>query len=427
MKEKLKPIIEKVHAREILDSRGFPTIEVEVTASGHTSISAVPSGASTGKFEALELRDNDKDRFHGKGVLKAVRNVINHYGPALIGKDASNQKLIDELLNNLDGSSNKSTYGANASLGISMACAVASSSFFNKPLFEYINPKSNIMPVPMINVLNGGMHADQGSDLQEIMLFPHGAKSFSQSIQMGSEVFHCLKNDLKKQGLSTAVGDEGGFAPALKSNDHAIELLLGSIEKSGFEIGKDISLALDVAASSFYKKGRYHLKVDGNILDTDGMISFYENLIRQYPIVSIEDGLDENDWDGWTVLNKALGDKIQIVGDDLTVTNPKKLKKALDKKSINSILIKLNQIGTLTETIESIDIAKSNRCNYIISHRSGETEDTFISDLAVAMGGGQIKTGSVCRSDRTAKYNRLLRIEEKLEFPKFCTNLSFIK
>lgn len=427
MKEKLKPIIEKVHAREILDSRGFPTIEVEVTASGHTSISAVPSGASTGKFEALELRDNDKDRFHGKGVLKAVRNVINHYGPALIGKDASNQKLIDELLNNLDGSSNKSTYGANASLGISMACAVASSSFFNKPLFEYINPKSNIMPVPMINVLNGGMHADQGSDLQEIMLFPHGAKSFSQSIQMGSEVFHYLKNDLKKQGLSTAVGDEGGFAPALKSNDHAIELLLSSIEKSGFVIGKDISLALDVAASSFYKKGRYHLKVDGNILDTDGMISFYENLIRQYPVVSIEDGLDENDWDGWTILNKALGNKIQIVGDDLTVTNPKKLQKAIDAKSINSILIKLNQIGTLTETIESINIAKSNRCNYIISHRSGETEDTFISDLAVAMGGGQIKTGSVCRSDRTAKYNRLLRIEEKLEFPKFCTNLSFIK
>ena len=427
MREKLKPIIEKVHAREILDSRGFPTIEVEITASGHTSISAVPSGASTGKFEALELRDNDKGRFHGKGVLKAVKNVINHYGPALIGKDASDQRLIDQFLNNLDGSSNKSTYGANASLGISMACAVASSSFFNKPLYEYINPKSNIMPVPMINVLNGGMHADQGSDLQEIMLFPHGAKSFSQSIQMGSEVFHCLKNDLKKQGLSTAVGDEGGFTPALKSNDHAIELLLGSIEKSGFEIGKDISLALDVAASSFYKKGRYHLKVDGNILDTDGMISFYENLIRQYPIVSIEDGLDENDWDGWTVLNKALGDKIQIVGDDLTVTNPKKLKKAIDKKSINSILIKLNQIGTLTETIESIDIAKSNRCNYIISHRSGETEDTFISDLAVAMGGGQIKTGSVCRSDRTAKYNRLLRIEEKLELPKFCTNLSFIK
>ena len=427
MREKLKPIIEKVHAREILDSRGFPTIEVEITASGHTSISAVPSGASTGKFEALELRDNDKDRFHGKGVLKAVKNVIDHYGPALIGKDASDQKLIDQFLNNLDGSSNKSTYGANASLGISMACAVASSSFFDKPLYEYINPKSNIMPVPMINVLNGGMHADQGSDLQETMLFPHGAKSFSQSIQMGSEVFHCLKNDLKKQGLNTAVGDEGGFAPALKSNDHAIELLLGSIEKSGFEIGKDISLALDVAASSFYKKGKYHLKVDGNILDTDGMISFYENLIRQYPIVSIEDGLDENDWDGWTVLNKALGDKIQIVGDDLTVTNPKKLKKAIDKKSINSILIKLNQIGTLTETIESINIAKSNRCNYIISHRSGETEDTFISDLAVAMGGGQIKTGSVCRSDRTAKYNRLLRIEEKLELPKFCTNLSFIK
>ena len=283
------------------------------------------------------------------------------------------------------------------------------------------------MPVPMINVLNGGMHADQGSDLQEIMLFPHGAKDFSHSIQMGSEVFHCLKNELKKQGLNTAVGDEGGFAPTLKSNDHAIELLLSSIEKSGFKIGKDISLALDVAASSFYKKGKYHLKVDGNILDTDGMISFYENLIRQYPIVSIEDGLDENDWAGWTSLNKALGDKIQIVGDDLTVTNPKKLQKAIDEESINSILIKLNQIGTLSETIESIEIAKSNGCNYIISHRSGETEDTFISDLSVAMGGGQIKTGSVCRSDRTAKYNRLLRIEDKLKSPKFCNNLNFIK
>ena len=329
MEKTLKPIIEKVYAREILDSRGIPTVEVEITASGHTGLSSVPSGASTGKFEALELRDNDKNRFHGKGVLKAVKNVINHYGPALIGKDASNQKLIDEFLNNLDGSSNKSTYGANASLGVSMACAMASSSFFNKPLYEYINPQSNIMPVPMINVLNGGMHADQGSDLQEIMLFPHGAKSFSQSIQMGSEVFHCLKNELKKQGLNTTVGDEGGFAPVLKSNDHAIELLLSSIEKSGFKIGKDISLALDVAASSFYKKGKYHLKVDGNILDTDGMISFYENLIRQYPIVSIEDGLDENDWAGWTSLNKALGDKIQIVGDDLTVTNPKKLQLSL--------------------------------------------------------------------------------------------------
>ncbi len=358
MEKTLKPIIEKVHAREILDSRGFPTVEVEITASGHKSISAVPSGASTGEFEALELRDGDTKRFHGKGVLKAVDNVINNFGPALIGKDASNQKEIDDLLINIDGSSNKSTFGANASLGISMACSVVSATFYNKPLYHYLNPNSNIMPVPMINVLNGGMHADQGSDLQEIMLFPHGAKNFKHSLQMGSEVFHCLKKELKKQGLGTTVGDEGGFAPSLKSNDHAIELLLNSIEKAGFNIGNDISLALDVAASSFYKNHKYHLKVDGSVLDTDGMIGFYEDLIKKYPIVSIEDGLDENDWEGWANMNKALGSKIQIVGDDLTVTNPKKLEKAIEQNSMNSILIKLNQIGTVSETIKAIEMAK---------------------------------------------------------------------
>ena len=427
MEKTLKPIIEKIHAREILDSRGFPTVEVEVTASGHIGLSAVPSGASTGKFEALELRDGDSSRFNGKGVLSAVNNVINHFGPALIGKDASDQKSIDELLVNLDGSPNKSIYGANASLGISMACAVVSASFFNKPLYEYLNPINSIMPIPMINVLNGGMHADQGSDLQEIMLFPHGAESFSKSIQMGSEVFHCLKNELKSHGLNTTVGDEGGFAPALKSNDQAIEMLLNSVEKAGFIIGKDISLALDVAASSFYKDGKYRLKVDGSILDTDGMISFYENLISQYPIVSIEDGLDENDWEGWANMNCALGSNIQIVGDDLTVTNPKKLQRSIDEKSMNSILIKLNQIGTVTETIKSIELAKSHGFNYIISHRSGETEDTFIADLAVAMDGGQIKTGSVCRSDRTAKYNRLLLIESQINSSVLCNTLNFIK
>lgn len=427
MEKTLKPVIEKVHAREILDSRGFPTVEVEITASGHKSISAVPSGASTGEFEALELRDGDTKRFHGKGVLKAVDHVINNFGPALIGKDASNQKEIDDLLINIDGSSNKSTFGANASLGISMACSVVSATFYNQSLYHYLNPNSNIMPVPMINVLNGGMHADQGSDLQEIMLFPHGAKNFKHSLQMGSEVFHCLKKELKKQGLGTTVGDEGGFAPALKSNDHAIELLLNSIEKAGFNIGNDISLALDVAASSFYKNHKYHLKVDGSILDTDGMIGFYEDLIKKYPIVSIEDGLDENDWEGWANMNKALGSKIQIVGDDLTVTNPKKLEKAIEQNSMNSILIKLNQIGTVSETIKAIEMAKKNNMNYIISHRSGETEDTFISDLSVAMNGGQIKTGSVCRSDRTAKYNRLLRIEEQLQNSRLCNSLNFIK
>ena len=427
MEKTLKPIIEKVHAREILDSRGFPTVEVEISASGHTGVSAVPSGASTGEFEALELRDGDKARYHGKGVLNAVNNVINEFGPSLIGNDASNQSSIDELLIKIDGSSNKSTFGANASLGISMACAVASASFYKKQLYDYLNPSSSIMPIPMINVLNGGMHADQGSDLQEIMLFPHGAKSFNESIRMGAEVFHSLKKELKKQGLNTTVGDEGGFAPALKSNDHAIELLLNSIEKSGFHVGKDISLALDVAASSFYKNNKYHLKVDGSVLDTDGMIKFYEGLVSNYPIVSIEDGLDENDWSGWASMNHALGSKIQIVGDDLTVTNPKKLQKAIDEKSMNSILIKLNQIGTVSETIQSIELAKSHGLNYIISHRSGETEDTFIADLAVAMGGGQIKTGSVCRSDRTSKYNRLLRIENQIKSPTLCNTLNFIK
>ena len=427
MEKTLKPIIEKIDAREILDSRGFPTVEVEISASGHSGVSAVPSGASTGEFEALELRDGDKARYHGKGVLNAVNNVINEFGPSLIGNDASNQSSIDELLIKIDGSSNKSTFGANASLGISMACAVASASFYKKQLYDYLNPSSSIMPVPMINVLNGGMHADQGSDLQEIMLFPHGAQSFNDSIRMGTEVFHSLKKELKKQGLNTTVGDEGGFAPALKSNDHAIELLLNSIEKSGFHVGKDISLALDVAASSFYKNNKYHLKVDGSVLDTDGMIKFYEGLVSNYPIVSIEDGLDENDWSGWASMNHALGSKIQIVGDDLTVTNPKKLQKAIDEKSMNSILIKLNQIGTVSETIQSIELAKSHGLNYIISHRSGETEDTFIADLAVAMGGGQIKTGSVCRSDRTAKYNRLLRIENQIKSPTLCNTLNFIK
>ena len=427
MGEKLKPIIEKIHAREILDSRGFPTVEVEITASGHTSISAVPSGASTGEFEALELRDNDNNRYLGKGVLKAVNNVINIFGPKLIGMDASNQKEIDDLLINLDGTVNKSSFGANASLGISMACSVVSAAFYNKPLFSYLNPNSDIMPIPMINVLNGGMHADQGSDIQEIMLFPHGAKNFTNALQMASEIFHSLKSELKKQGLSTTVGDEGGFAPSLHSNDQAIEILLNSIEKAGYNVGSEVSLALDVAASSFFKDGKYHLKIDGSILDTNEMIGFYEDLIRQYPIVSVEDGLDENDWEGWTTMNKTLGSKIQIVGDDLTVTNSQKLQKAIDHQSMNAILIKLNQIGTVSETIKAIKLAKSNGMNYIISHRSGETEDTFISDLSVAMGGGQIKTGSVCRSDRTAKYNRLLRIEEQIENARLKDNLNFIK
>ena len=427
MKNITYPIIEKVHARQILDSRGYPTIEVEVCASGIIGKAAVPSGASTGEFEALELRDLDKTRFHGKEVSTAIQNVINIFQPKLINKRSDDQTAIDALLMEIDGTPNKSNYGANAMLGISMACAVASAKFYQQPLYMHLNKDSIQMPVPMINVLNGGMHADRGSDIQEIMLFPYGATSFSESLRMGSEIFHTLKGELKNLGLSTTVGDEGGFAPKLKSNEHAIELLLNAIEKSNYRAGTDVFLALDVAASSFYNKGKYHLKIDNKVLDVDGMIQFYDNLVTQYPIVSIEDGLDENDWSGWTKMNKALGDKIQVVGDDLTVTNPKKLEKAIAQNSINSILIKLNQIGTVSETIDAINIAKKNNCDFIISHRSGETEDTFIADLAVAMGGGQIKTGSVCRSDRTSKYNQLLRIEESLKNPKFGQSFSFIK
>ena len=421
------PIIEKIHARQILDSRGFPTIEVEIYASGVVGRAAVPSGASTGEFEALELRDGDKKRFDGKEVSIAINNVINVFQPHLINKRADDQEAIDALLIEIDGTENKSQYGANAMLGISMACSVLSANFYNQSLYTYLNNASATMPIPMINVLNGGMHADKGSDIQEIMLFPCGAKSFSESIRMGAEIFHILKIELKRLGLSTTVGDEGGFAPKLKSNAHAIELLLDSIEKSGYKSGQDVFLALDVAASSFYTNDRYHLKVDNQALDADGMIRFYEKLISEYPIISIEDGLDENDWSGWSDMNNALGKQVQIVGDDLTVTSPKRLQKAIDQNAINSILIKLNQIGTVSETIKAINIAKNNDCDFIISHRSGETEDTFISDLAVAMGGGQIKTGSVCRSDRTSKYNQLLRIEESLKGPKFGKKLSFIK
>jgi enolase len=427
MKKNNCPIIEKIHARQILDSRGYPTIEVEVCASGITGKAAVPSGASVGKFEALELRDFDKTRFHGKGVQTAIYNVINIFQPQLINKQSDDQGTIDSLLMEIDGTPNKSNYGANAMLGISMACAVVSAKFYNQPLYLYLNKDSFRMPVPMINVLNGGMHADSGSDIQEIMLFPCGSTSFSESIRMGSEIFHTLKSELKTLGLSTTVGDEGGFAPRLQSNEHAIELLLNAIEKSNYKAGKDVFLALDVAASSFYNSGQYNLKIDNKVLDADGMIKFYDNLITQYPIISIEDGLDENDWNGWTKMNGALGGKIQIVGDDLTATNPNKLEKAIRENAINSILIKLNQIGTVSETIQTINIAKQNNCEFIISHRSGETEDTFIADLAVAMGGGQIKTGSVCRSDRTSKYNELLRIEEGLKNPKFGKSFSFIK
>ena len=421
------PIIKKIYSRQILDSRGNPTIEVEVDVGHCSGRAAVPSGASTGEFEALELRDNDSRRFHGKEVRKAITNVVDVLQPQLIGKKADQQNIIDQILLETDGTENKSNCGANAILGVSMACAVASSKFYNCPLYHYLNKDSAILPVPMINVLNGGMHADGGSDIQEIMLFPVGASSFSEAIRMGAEIFHELKKELKSNGLATTVGDEGGFAPQLQSNEHAIELLLNAIEKTSYKTGKDVFLALDVAASSLYQDKKYRLTLDNQIVDDEGMIKFYEKLINQYPIISIEDGLDENDWKGWTKLNASLGDRIQIVGDDLTVTNPKKLKKAISENTMNSILIKLNQIGTVSETIETINIAKNNNYNFIISHRSGETEDTFIADFSVAMGGGQIKTGSVCRTDRTSKYNQLLRIEEKLSPHHFGKKFSFIK
>ena len=421
------PIIKKIYSRQILDSRGNPTIEVEVDVGHCSGRAAVPSGASTGKFEALELRDNDNKRFHGKEVRKAITNVVDVLQPQLIGKKADQQNIIDQILLETDGTENKSNCGANAILGVSMACAVASSKFYNCPLYHYLNKDSAILPVPMINVLNGGMHADGGSDIQEIMLFPIGASSFSEAIRMGAEIFHELKKELKSNGLATTVGDEGGFAPQLQSNEHAIELLLNAIEKTSYKTGKDVFLALDVAASSLYQDKKYHLALDNQIVDDEGMIKFYEKLINQYPIISIEDGLDENDWKGWTKLNSSLGGRIQIVGDDLTVTNPKKLKKAISENTMNSVLIKLNQIGTVSETVETINIAKNNNYNFIISHRSGETEDTFIADFSVAMGGGQIKTGSVCRTDRTSKYNQLLRIEEKLSPHHFGKKFSFIK
>ena len=421
------PIIKKIYSRQILDSRGNPTIEVEVDVGHCSGRAAVPSGASTGKFEALELRDNDNKRFHGKEVRKAITNVVDVLQPQLIGKKADQQNTIDQILLETDGTENKSNCGANAILGVSMACAVASSKFYNCPLYHYLNKDSAILPVPMINVLNGGMHADGGSDIQEIMLFPVGASSFSEAIRMGAEIFHELKKELKSNGLATTVGDEGGFAPQLQSNEHAIELLLNAIEKTSYKTGKDVFLALDVAASSLYQDKKYHLALDNQIVDDEGMIKFYEKLINQYPIISIEDGLDENDWKGWTKLNSSLGGRIQIVGDDLTVTNPKKLNKAISENTMNSILIKLNQIGTVSETVETINIAKNNNYNFIISHRSGETEDTFIADFSVAMGGGQIKTGSVCRTDRTSKYNQLLRIEEKLSPHHFGKKFSFIK
>lgn len=406
-----------VFAREILDSRGNPTVEVDVyTSGGFIGTAAVPSGASTGEFEAVELRDNDKSRFNGKGVLKAVENVNEFIASELEGIDVVEQKLIDEILIKLDNTENKSKLGANAILGVSIACAKAAANALGIPLYRYLGGIfAHTLPVPMMNILNGGKHADNNVDLQEFMVMPAGADSFKESLRMGVETFHALRTILSNKGYNTAVGDEGGFAPDLKSNEEAIELIIRAIEQAGYRAGEDIFIALDPASSEFYKDGRYVLNAEKEPTKTsEELIDFYKYLVSKYPIISIEDGLAEEDWDGWKKMTEELGDKIQIVGDDLFVTNTKRLSRGIKEKSANSILIKLNQIGTLTETLASIEMAQKAGFTCVISHRSGETEDTTIADLAVAVNAGQIKTGSASRTDRMCKYNQLLRIEEEL-------------
>lgn len=405
-----------VTAREILDSRGNPTIEVELaTESGFVGMAAVPSGASTGELEACELRDGDPKRYNGKGVLKAVANVTEQIAPRIIGFDAFDQGGLDSLLIELDGTENKSNLGANAILGVSLAAARAAAKMTGMPLYRYLGGSyARRLPVPLMNILNGGAHADNNVDFQEFMIVPHGAPSFREGLRWGTEVFHSLKKVLKREKLNTAVGDEGGFAPDLKSNQEALEIISVAIKEAGYRLGTDISFALDVAASSFYQDGKYNLAGEGKVFDSMKMVEFLTSLAEKYPIVSIEDGLAEHDWDGFGALTAAIGDRVQIVGDDLFVTNPRLLRKGIERRSANAILIKLNQIGTLSETMEAIDLATRAGMSAIISHRSGETEDTTIADLAVATGCGQIKTGSASRTDRLCKYNRLLRIEEEL-------------
>ncbi|MDV3198398.1 MAG: phosphopyruvate hydratase [Vigna little leaf phytoplasma] len=413
--------IKDIFSREVLDSRGNPTIEVEIfTQSGHSGRAIIPSGASTGQYEAVELRDHDIKRFLGKGVLKAVNNVLKIIKPNLIGYSVLEQTRIDKILISLDNTANKSKLGANAILGVSLACAKAASAYLNIELYQYIGGISQKqMPVPMINVINGGVHASNNIDFQEFMILPTGAISFKEALRYGTEIFHSLGKILRKKHLPTTVGDEGGYAPDLSCNEEAIQVILESIELAGFTPGKDVFLGLDVAASTFYnkQKNRYILTSENKSFTSEELVIYYEKLVKKYPIISIEDGLDENDIQGWEILTKNLSDKVQLVGDDLFVTNPQKLYQGIQKKIANSILIKLNQIGTLTETLETIEMAKKASYTAIISHRSGETEDTTIADLAVATNVGQIKTGSCSRTDRVAKYNQLLRIEEKLYNP----------
>jgi len=409
--------ISNVHAREILDSRGNPTVEVEVKLSGGAvGRSAVPSGASTGVHEAHELRDGDDKRYLGKGVQRAVRNVVDVIGPAIVGHDALSQAEIDRLMKNeLDGSENKNKLGANAILGVSMAVSRAAAEAVGLPLWRYLGgARARILPTPLMNVLNGGSHADNGLEVQEFMIVPLGALRFSDALRAGVETFHALKALLKKHNLATSVGDEGGFAPRVESNEAALRLVVQAIEKAGYRPGQDIAVALDAASSEFYDKQKKRYTFDKRELDTDALIAVYRDLCDKYPIVSIEDGCAEDDWEGWKKLTQALGDRVQLVGDDLFVTNALRLQQGIEREVANSILIKVNQIGTVTETLEAMELAALNDYSTIVSHRSGETEDTFIADLAVATGAGQIKTGSASRSERVAKYNQLLRIEEEL-------------
>jgi enolase len=409
--------INDIHAREILDSRGNPTVEVEVILeSGACGRAAVPSGASTGAHEAVELRDGDKSRYLGKGVLIACTNVDSIIAPALLGMDALNQNEIDQAMIRLDGTENKSALGANAILGVSMACARAAADYLEMPLYRYLGgSNAKTLPVPMMNILNGGKHADNNVDIQEFMIMPVGAESWSEALRMGAEIFHSLRTVLKSRGYNTAVGDEGGFAPNLKSNEEALECIVLAIEAAGYQPGEQVRIAIDTASTEFYAEGKYTLEGENRMLTSGEMIDFYEDLCRRYPIISIEDGLAEDDWDGWVELTKRLGDKVQLVGDDLFVTNTLRLAKGIELAAGNAILIKLNQIGTITETLDAIEMAKRAGFTAIISHRSGETEDTFIADLVVAANAGQIKTGAPSRTDRVAKYNQLLRIEEDLE------------
>ncbi|MDX2853702.1 phosphopyruvate hydratase [Actinacidiphila glaucinigra] len=409
------PSIDVVVAREILDSRGNPTVEVEVGLDdGSTGRAAVPSGASTGAFEALELRDGDKSRYLGKGVEKAVLAVIEQIGPELVGYDATEQRLIDQAMFDLDATPDKSSLGANAILGVSLAVAHAASEASDLPLFRYLGgPNAHVLPVPMMNILNGGSHADSNVDIQEFMIAPVGAESFSEALRWGAEVYHTLKAVLKERGLSTGLGDEGGFAPNLPSNRDALDLIVEAIKKAGYQPGQDIALALDVAASEFYKDGGYSF--EGKSLSAAEMTAYYAELVAAYPLVSIEDPLNEEDWDGWKTITEELGDKVQLVGDDLFVTNPERLQRGIDSATANALLVKVNQIGSLTETLDAVELAQRNGYKCMMSHRSGETEDVTIADLAVATNCGQIKTGAPARSERVAKYNQLLRIEEILD------------